>query len=283
MGLYELTRRLEDLESLDGASESLAGVAAKLFPHGPAKDLLSGAPLGHALHPVLTDLPIGLWLSASLLDLVGGEESAAAAQRLVGLGLAAAAPTAASGWSDWADTYGGERRVGLVHAVANVSAVALYSASLLARRRGRRGLGAMLGLAGAGATVVGGYLGGHLTMALGVGVDHTAFEHPPAGWHTVLADQDLGEGAPRKVEAEGTDVLLVRHAGRVYALANTCSHAGGPLNEGSLEDGCIRCPWHSSVFRLADGSVVHGPARSPQVAFDVRAEDGAIQVRARSS
>jgi len=281
VGLHQLTERLEHLDVLDGPGAVVTGVASKLFPHGPVKDLLSGAQLGHALHPVLTDVPIGLWISASLLDLLGREEDGPAAERLIAMGLAAAAPTAASGLSDWTDTYGGEQRVGLVHAASNTTAVVLFASSLWARKRGRRSLGTILGLAGAGATVVGGYLGGHLTLSLGVGVDHTAFEHVPTDWRPALEEQDLAEGAPRKVEIDGVDVFLLKRGGRISALGNTCSHAGGPLNEGTVEDDCIRCPWHGSVFSLEDGSVVHGPARAPQQVYDVRTEGGAVLVRPR--
>jgi nitrite reductase/ring-hydroxylating ferredoxin subunit/uncharacterized membrane protein len=281
MGLHELTERLEHLDVLDGPAAKVSGVASKLFPHGPVKDVLSGVQLGHALHPMLTDIPIGLWISASLLDLLGREEDGPAIERLIALGLVGAAPTAASGLSDWSDTYSGEQRVGLLHAAGNTVAITLFASSLWARRRGRRSLGRVLGLAGAGATMVGGYLGGHLTMSLGVGVDHTAFEHVPADWQAAIDEQGLADGAPRKVEVDGVDVFLLKREGRIMALGNTCTHAGGPLNEGSLEGDCIRCPWHASVFRLDDGSVVHGPARSPQQVYDVRTEEGKVLVRPR--
>jgi nitrite reductase/ring-hydroxylating ferredoxin subunit/uncharacterized membrane protein len=281
MGLHELTERLEHLDVLDGPVAMLSGVAGRLFPHGPVKDLLSGAQLGHALHPVLTDVPIGLWISASLLDLLGREDDSPAVERLIAMGLLTAAPTAASGLSDWSDPYGGEQRVGFVHAVSNTTAVVLFASSLWARKRGRRSLGVLLGLAGSGATVVGGYLGGHLTMSLGVGVDHTVFDHPPTEWRAAIDEQDLAEGAPRKVEVDGVDVFMLKRDGRIFALGNTCSHAGGPLNEGEIEGDCIRCPWHASVFRLEDGSVVHGPARAPQQAYDVRTEGGEVLVRSR--
>jgi nitrite reductase/ring-hydroxylating ferredoxin subunit/uncharacterized membrane protein len=283
MGLHELTERLEHLDALDGPAGKISGVVSKLFPHGPVKDLLSGVPLGHAAHPMLTDVPIGLWISASLLDLLGREEDGPAVERLIALGLVAAAPTAAAGLSDWSDTYAGEQRVGLLHAAGNTTAVVLFASSLWARKRGRRSLGTVLGLAGAGATVVGGYLGGHLTMSLGVGVNHTAFEHVPSDWRAAIDEQDLPDGTPRKVEIDGVDVLLLKRDGRITALANTCNHAGGPLNEGSLEGDCMRCPWHASVFRLDDGSVVHGPARAPQQVYDVRTEEGRILVRPRSA
>ena len=281
MGLHQLTERLEHLDVLDGPAAKVSGVASKLFPRGPVKDVLSGVQLGHTLHPMLTDVPIGLWVSASLLDLLGREEDGPAVERLIALGLVAAAPTAASGLSDWSDTYAGEQRVGLLHAASNTTAIVLLASSLWARRKGRRSLGAVLGLAGAGATLVGGYLGGHLTLSLGVGVDHTAFEHVPTDWREAIDEQDLADGAPRKVEVDGIDIFLLKRDGRITALGNTCTHAGGPLNEGTLNEECIQCPWHGSVFRLEDGSVVHGPARSPQQVYDVRIDGGTVLVRPR--
>jgi nitrite reductase/ring-hydroxylating ferredoxin subunit len=111
-------------------------------------------------------------------------------------------------------------------------------------------------------------------------VNRTAWQERPAQWTPVLADADLRDGQPRTVEVEGVTVLLHRTSRRVQALANTCSHMGGPLDEGTIVDGCVTCPWHGSVFRLADGSIVRGPASSPQPHYDVRVSDGRVQVRA---
>ena len=131
--------------------------------------------LGHAVHPLLTDLVLGTWTSASLLDLCGGTESSAAAQRLVGAGLLAVGPTAWAGWAEWLAGGPREKRVGLVHAVTNAFAISLYAASWAARRRGRHGYGARLALAGAAVSGVGGYLGSHLALARKLGSRHPAY------------------------------------------------------------------------------------------------------------
>jgi hypothetical protein len=139
MSIYELTERLEGLDSLDELAGKLADAVGKLVPTGPLKDVLSGTWLGHSLHPLLTDLPIGTWTSAALLDLLGGDDAAKAAELLVGLGILSSLPTAASGLSDWADTQEGERRVGFLHAIGNTAALGLLGGSYAARRRARRG------------------------------------------------------------------------------------------------------------------------------------------------
>ena len=282
MGLYELTERLESIERLDGIAKQLATAVGKAVPHGPAKDVASGTWLGHALHPVLTDVPIGMWMGAVALDVLGGRRSEPAADLLVKLGLVAVVPTAVSGLSDWSDTLAGERRVGLVHAGGNGTASLFFASSLWARKRGSRGLGIALGMLGAGATVVSAYLGGHLSLSLGVGVDQTALEEGPEEWTTVMRAEDLGDGRPTKVEAGGVAVLVVRSGESVFALSDRCSHLSGPLHEGRLDGDCIVCPWHGSAFRLRDGSVAAGPARAPQPAYDVRVHDGGVQVKTRA-
>lgn len=174
-----LTGRLEELHQLDAPAGLLAQALHAVIPPGPVKDLLSGRPLGHALHPLLTDVPIGAWTSALFLDFAGGRGSAGAADRLIALGVVAALPTAVSGWSDWSDAPIRDRRVGLVHAAANIGALGLFSGSLRARRNGRRGRGKAMSLAAAGALSLGGYLGGHLAYARGVAVEDRAAEPAP--------------------------------------------------------------------------------------------------------
>lgn len=283
MGLHELATRVGKIEALDGLADPLMNVARKLIPHGPVKDVLSGTWLGHPLHPLLTDVVIGSFTSASVLDLVGGRRGQAAANRLAVLGVVSALPTAAAGLSDWSETYSSARRIGVVHASANVVGLALYAASVLARARGRRARATNLGLMGMGVMTVGGYLGGHLSFVGGVGVNNTFWQHGPEDWTPVLDETGLPEATPVRAEANGAAVLLYRKAGRIFAINSRCSHAGGPLHEGEVDaDACVTCPWHQSTFRLADGSVVHGPATVPQPAFDVRVESGKIEVRARS-
>ncbi|MDQ3784736.1 MAG: Rieske 2Fe-2S domain-containing protein [Actinomycetota bacterium] len=283
MGLYELMRGLEKAEGLDKFGDPVAEIVAKLIPHGPAKDLLSGTWLGHSLHPLLTDVPIGTWLSATLLDLVGDEENREASEQLIAIGLLASLPTAASGFSDWSDTMGAERRVGVAHAAFNTASLVLFGASLAARRRGRHGFGVALSLVGAGTNFLGAYLGGHLALTQGVGVDQTAFEEGPEEWTAVLPEAELPEGEPMKVDVEGTGILLFRSGDRIHALASRCTHLSGPLDEGEIDGSTVTCPWHASCFRLEDGSVVRGPARSPQPAYPARIREGQIEVGAQKN
>ena len=280
--LHHLAERVGSAAALDGPAEAVAKTIRGLIPRGPVKDTLSGTPLGHALHPLLTDLPIGTWTSAAVLDLVGGPAARPAAERLIATGILAAVPTAASGLNDWADTTPASdsvRRVGAVHAVANVTALALYAASLAARRRGNHGRGVALGLAGVGALTVGVHLGGHLSYAQGVGVDRTAFESGADEWTEVLDDAALGEGELRHAEADGRPVVLARVRGEVHALGDTCAHRGGSLSDGELVGDCVECPLHGSRYRLTDGSVERGPSAYPQPVYDVRVENGRIELR----
>lgn len=166
---------LENDERLDPAVHTMRELTAPLGDSSTG-DALRGRWLGHALHPLLTDLPLGLWTATTVLDLVGGEQSRPAAQRLVGLGVLAVAPTAASGWAEWQHATPREQRVGVAHAALNVTGAVLYAGSWAARRRDRHRLGAALALAGAGAAGVAGYLGGHLTSARKVSSRHPAFD-----------------------------------------------------------------------------------------------------------
>jgi nitrite reductase/ring-hydroxylating ferredoxin subunit/uncharacterized membrane protein len=279
----EAVAKITSLEQLDQPAKRIGKTVRDAVPAGPVKDALSGTWLGHALHPLLTDLPIGTWTSAVLLDWLGGERSEAAADRLIALGIAFTAPAVATGWTEWADSEvadDGVRRIGIVHAAANVGATSLFGASLAARRSGSRGTGKLLALAGAGVLGMSGYLGGHLAFAEGLGVDRTAFEDAPDDWTAVLRESELPEGESRYAEVAGVGVMLARSGGEIHALSNSCSHRGGPLDEGELADGCVTCPWHGSVFRLADGGVERGPAAYPQPVWQVRVRDGLVELNA---
>jgi nitrite reductase/ring-hydroxylating ferredoxin subunit/uncharacterized membrane protein len=273
---------IEGLEALDVVSEPLQKVVRAAVPQeSELKDVLSGTWLGHPLHPPLTDVVIGAWTSALLLDLLGGEEGREAADRLVVAGIVAAVPTAAAGLSDWAELRGGSRRVGSVHAVGNTTALVLHTLSSLARRRGDRRRGVALSALGYGVASFSAWLGGHLSFAKGVGVNQTAFEELPSEWTPVLDESRLQEGEPTGARADGLGVVLVRRGGRVHALADRCSHRGCSLHKGTLnDDGTLTCPCHGSTFAL-DGSLVKGPATSPQPAFDVRSNEGRLEVRRR--
>jgi nitrite reductase/ring-hydroxylating ferredoxin subunit len=274
---------LANVDALDGPADFISSKVRSLVPGGPVKDALTGSWLGHALHPLLTDVPIGTWTSALLLDWLGGKQSEAAADRLIAVGLAAAAPTFASGWVEYADsTVGSEavKRVGIVHAVSNGGGALMMASSLAARRNGARGRGKLLALVGGAFLGVGGFLGGHLSLGEGMGVDQTTFEQPDTDWHDVIGESELVEGAPRCVTVDNVEVLVVRHGGELFALSDRCAHRGGPLHEGEIADGCVTCPWHGSVFRLRDGSLERGPSAYPQPTWEIRTNGGQVQVRA---
>jgi nitrite reductase/ring-hydroxylating ferredoxin subunit len=186
--------------------------------------------------------------------------------------------------ADWSELGMAKRpkRVGLVHAAANTATAVLFGASWLARRRGDHARGRTLSLAGAAGLAVGGYLGGHLSYAEGVGVNRNADEQKkPRQWTDAAAAADVQEGRPVQVEVAGQQVVLVRQGGQVHAMSAICGHWGGPLAEGSITDGCLECPWHGSRFRLEDGSVARGPATTPQLSYEVRTEGERLQLRVR--
>ena len=175
------TRGLEDATALDAPVQALEPSVRALFGTGARASVLRGDWLGHAVHPLLTDVVIGTWTSATLLDLFGGDDAAVPAQRLIGTGLLAAGPTAWTGWAEWSAAGSRDKRVGLVHAVTNGLAIGVYAASWIARQRGRHSTGARLALAGAAVSGAGAYLGGHLAAARKVGTHHAAFDEAPLG------------------------------------------------------------------------------------------------------
>lgn len=283
---HALSERIAAIATLDEPASLIAGKIRDLLPDGGGiKDVLSGTSIGHALHPLLTDVPIGAWTSATLLDLVGGKASRPAAQRLVGIGLAAAAPTAWTGWSDWADSEPDSdavRRIGIVHAAANGTAALLYGLSLAARRRGAHTSGVLLGLAGAGAMGAGGWLGGDLAFARGVGVNQAVFDAEPQDWTPALDASMLVENRPAAATVGELPLVLVKRNGTIHALHDRCAHRGGMLHEGELEEDCIVCPLHGTRFRLDDGSVERGPSTYPQPVYEARVHEGRVEVRAAS-
>ncbi|MEO3753307.1 Rieske (2Fe-2S) protein [Streptomyces sp. B6B3] len=273
--------RLEGAAVLDPVAERLRRWVRAL-PLGQARDALHGRWLGHPLHPALVQVPIGAWTSAAVLDLRPGQRGAAGT--LVAVGLGGAAPAALAGWVDWAELHRQQTRVGLVHATFNIAAIGLYAGSLAARIGGRDRAGRLLGFAGLTAASAGGALGGHLSFRQASGANH-AEEVPhlvPSGWQVIGELADLPVGEPVRRTVGEVPVLALREGDdTVWVLAERCSHLAGPLSEGEIVDGCVRCPWHGSTFRLSDGWNVGGPATAPQPAFDARVVDGRVQVRLR--
>jgi nitrite reductase/ring-hydroxylating ferredoxin subunit len=277
MYLISSLERATVLDRLAGPAQR----AARLLPPGKSRDALHGVWLGHPLHPVLAQAPVGTWLSASLLDAWpgSGPGTAATSRRLVLAGLAAALPAALAGSADWSELHEQQMRVGVVHALANTAAVALYAASLAAPDRAARGLR----LAGLTAVAAGGLLGGHLAFRQSAGANQA--EPVPhltePGWHDLMTAAELAglaAGQPTRRALGDVPVVVVRDEQGVYVLAERCSHLSGPLSGGEYHEGCLTCPWHGSTFRVSDGSVARGPATAPQPTFRTRIADGTLQV-----
>jgi nitrite reductase/ring-hydroxylating ferredoxin subunit/uncharacterized membrane protein len=277
-----IVKQLEAASALDPPAKAIGRTARDVLSTEPVKDALSGTWLGHAVHPMLTDLVIGSFVSATMLDLLGGDRSGRAQKRLIGLGIAAYLPTALTGVNDWADTEAtndGVRRAGLVHASTNLVALSLYALSLRSRRRGHMRRGAAFGAVGAGVLMAGGYLGGHLSLTRGVGPDQTVFDPGPSDWKIAVDGSQLQEGRLTRMVVEDTPVLLLRRGDEIFAIHDRCSHRGCSLSEGELQGEEIVCPCHGSRFDIRDGSLRRGPATAPQPAFQVRQRDERVEVR----
>lgn len=279
--LETLVERVENATELDRAAAWIHRLVRACVRPGPVEDVLSGTPVGHPIHPALVAVPIGAWASVTVLDLAG---ESSAARRMTAFGCLAAVPAAASGATDWLSTDRAERRVGLVHALLNDLALTAYTYSWLARRRGSRARGVCASLVGATFLSGAGWLGGHLAYAQGVGVDTTAFAQLPGEWTDAGAETDLpGEGDVAMFEADAIPVLVTRRRGKLVAMADRCTHRGGPLHEGEVVEGCVICPWHGSAFSLDDATVRSGPASRPQPLFEIRVRAGRVEVRREES
>jgi nitrite reductase/ring-hydroxylating ferredoxin subunit/uncharacterized membrane protein len=282
-----VAERIESAQVLDRPVDALSSWVVRALPSGRRADALHGVPFGQPAHPALVRIPAGCWTSAALLDLCGGPGAGRASATLIAAGVVAAVPAAATGLADWSALHRHQQRVGLVHAISQAAATALFTGSLLARAAGRRGTGHLLSAGGLAAATAGVYLGGHLTLRLGAGVSHAEpIGHlATLGWNDLCPLAELPEGRPARRQLGYLGVLVVRHGDVVQVLADHCTHLGGPLHQGRISvidgDACITCPWHGSTFRLGDGTVLHGPATARQPAFETRVSDsGQVQVRA---
>lgn len=275
---FDSVERLEDLTALDRLAGALTAAGQAVQPQH-LRDALHGVWLGHPLHPLLVQVPLGAWLSSAVLDAVPG--MGRAARTLVGLGILSSLPAAATGLVDLSDSHEQQQRVGFVHATANTVALVLYTRSWFLRGRGRPVAARAYALGGLGVVSLSGFLGGHLAYRQAVGANHT--EDVPhrvdPGWHDLGAVADLPDGRPVRRVLDDVPLFVLRRGAEVDVLADLCSHLAGPLHEGEVQDGCVTCPWHGSTFALASGEVVRGPATSPQPVFQTQEVDGRLRVR----
>lgn len=285
--LERLNNGLEQLsDGLQRVIGWLAGNTGK--PPRLWKSLLSGTWLRHPLHPLLTDVPVGAWLLTVLLDIIwliapsSNAWAARGAQVTVLIGVLAALAAVATGSADWSDTYGAERRTGLYHGALNSLATIVYIVSTVLRFGSSAGdttLAAILGFIGFVILAVGAYLGGTMVFKHGTQVNHTAWEHGGEDYEAVLPVAEATANRLYRVTVSGVPVVLVKLGDKYAALAATCTHAGGPLDEGELQGEVVQCPWHGSRFNLRSGTAVTGPASIAVPRYDVRVRDGQIEVK----
>jgi nitrite reductase/ring-hydroxylating ferredoxin subunit len=251
-------------------------LSALFGPIRPIKDLLNGTWLGHPVHSAATDLPVGALTVSIVLELVGQHTAADIALVVAVVSILGAIVT---GLADYTDADGTARMRATVHATVMLVSQVLFVVSLLIRggNPADRSLATILVLVGFATISLGAAIGGDLVFLIGTNVNRHAWRGAGAKWLALdLGDlPDIPEGGPTKVKAGANTLILVRAGDTIQALHETCAHAGGPLAEGSIVDGCIQCPWHGSRFRLADGHVARGPATYDQPAYEVRrAESG---------
>lgn len=256
----------------------------------PLKNIAHGTwVLRHPLHPALTDVPLGAWMVGVIADYVALKTHLIPTQAgdiALIVGLAAATGAVLTGYTDFHETYGLERRAALLHGLVMTIVFALEAASLLLRWLAGPGLHpAAVGLATVGLllAMLGMYLGGHLVFSFGTMINRNAFAEAPTEFVEIGASGDFADGTMRRVQAGAVPVLAARIGGKLYAIAATCSHAGGPLDEGQLAKDVVTCPWHGSRFCVRDGSVRRGPATFAQPAFMVDERNGRVSVKLATS
>ena len=246
----------------------------------PVKDALNGTWFGHPVHPALTDVPVGAMTMAALFDVAGQDRAADVA---VATGIAGMAAAAVTGAADAVDANDRPRVYATLHATLMVASLGAYAASFVLRLgpRGGRPLARVLSFAGYGAMTAGEYVGGDLTYRMGNQVNRHAFDSESTKWKK-LNVKEVPAGTLVKAKTTTDTLLLYRAADSdpITAFHGVCSHAGGPLDKGTIVDGCVECPWHASRFSLADGHVRRGPAVYDQPRFEVReAETGGFEAR----
>jgi nitrite reductase/ring-hydroxylating ferredoxin subunit/uncharacterized membrane protein len=283
-----IVRKQSWMEPLSDFVQKLAGGTYKALgsPGRLLRNLLHGTYiLRHPLHPAVTDVPIGAWMVGVVADYAAHYTSRvpeSAGDIALAVGLLVAILALLSGYTDFIDTFALERRFGCAHGLLMTVVVAIDTASLLLRWVAGENLHPLaVGLATAGFAIalVGAWLGGHVVFGIGYNVNRTAYITGPEDWVTVGNADDVPVAGMHVVDAGGTPVLLARDGGRICALVDTCTHAGGPLHEGTLVNGVVTCPWHGSRFRLRTGRVVDGPATADEPRLVVRDTDGALEVK----
>lgn len=260
----------------------LHGIVAAIFGRIlPVRDFLAGTWLGHPLHALLTDVPIGALTLVIVLDLVG---QPLAADVALLIGVLAMVAAALAGFADYSTTDGRARVRATVHSSLMLIALLVYLVSLALRAGGptNRALPVALSIVAYLILAAGAFVGGDVVYILGNMVDRHAWRPLGATWQP-LEVGDIPEGVLVKAKVGAQALVLVRTGETILALHDQCSHAGGPLNEGTIVDGCVECPWHGSRFELATGRRRRGPTVYDQPSYEVRTlAAGGFEVRRAS-
>jgi nitrite reductase/ring-hydroxylating ferredoxin subunit len=269
----------------DGTAKLLDAIYGALGRPGKLlQDFLNGSWLGHSLHPVIVDVVIGGATAALLLQVLawlGVGELRVALLWVLGLTWVSALSAIVTGLTDFKDTAtGDERHVVGLHGLINIVATATLIGAFLALLAEADALAGWLLVVGYLVLGTGGFIGGHVVFKYGYMVNHNAFAAGKKAkeFTAVMPAGDLAEATPTKAMLGTTALLVVRRGDLVFALKETCSHAGGPLAQGTLEGYTVVCPWHASAFRLSDGAVRHGPATTRQVAYRARINGDQVEV-----
>lgn len=286
--LSEQVDRVLDHEQLEQAALGVSRtIHAAIMQGGEGTrrlaDLLHGTWIGHPLHPILTDVVVGAWTIGMFFDFVSlfnhARQAEMIADALTKVGNVAALPTLLSGLADFSTIPEPVANIALTHAMMNNIGFALQVASASARNQGERERAITLSGLAFAFLLTGAYLGGHLSYAKKVGVKYYEDVMEPQAWTPALEITKIREREPRRVEVAGQPVLLYRQGNQIQAIGAVCPHSGGPLEQGKFANGCVQCPWHDTVFALADGHVVHGPSTYPVTNYAVRVRNGMVEVR----
>lgn len=258
------------------------GLVAAIFGRMlPIRDFLAGTWLGHPLHALLTDVPIGALTLVIILDVLG-QPAAADVALLIGVLTMLAA--AIAGYADYSTTDGRARVRATVHSTLMLIALVVYLVSLGIRVSGptSRTLPIILSIVAYLILAGGAFVGGDVVYALGNVVDRHAWRPSGAKWQP-LDVGEIAEGTLVKAKLGAQALVLVRTGDTILALHDQCAHAGAPLSEGTIVDGCVECPWHGSRFELATGTRRRGPTLYDQPRYEVRAvETGGYEARRAS-
>jgi nitrite reductase/ring-hydroxylating ferredoxin subunit/uncharacterized membrane protein len=250
----------------------------------PIQHFLNGSWLGHPVHAVVTDVPIGALTVSIVADVIGQHVVADVSMLLGVLAMVAAAVT---GLADYTEVDGNARARATVHGTLMVVTLVLYVISLVIRSGNPtdRLPAIVIAFVAYLLLALGAMIGGDLVFLIGTHVNRHAWRGAGAKWIALDLGPlpDIPEGGPTKLRAGINDLAVIRNGENILAVHAQCAHAGGPLAEGTIVDGQIQCPWHGSRFHLADGHVARGPAMYDQPAYEVRrAEAGGWEVRRRT-